>query len=131
VISPGVARALAPVALVLAVNGASLAQPRLAPGAAPQPRLPPGAAVETEGKARELAFRAYVEKMKLRILAEEGITHAGLLTIGYDIPGFARRRDPVWEVRIETLSVETRALIWVHAHSGRVLFVIGPWEREP
>ncbi len=63
--APGAARALAPVALVLAIDGASPAQPRLAPGAAPaQPRLPPGAAVGTEVTARELAFRAYVEKMK-------------------------------------------------------------------
>lgn len=104
----GVVRALAPVVLVLALTGAALAQPT----------LPPGAAVEPEVKAR-----------KLGILAEEGVTEARLLAVGYDVPGFAKRRDPVWGVRIGTISLETRALIWVHALSGRVLFVVGPWDQ--
>ena len=115
----GVVRALAPVALVLALTG----------GAPAQPKLPPGAVVETEVKARELAFRAYVEEMKLGIPAEEGVTEALLLTVGYDVPGFAPRGDPVWEIRVGTISLETRALIWVHALSGRVLFVVGPWDQ--
>lgn len=115
----GVVRALTPVALVLALTGTAPAQPK----------LPPGAVVETEVKARDLAFRAYVEKMKLGILAEEGVTGAALLAVGYDVPGFARRGDPVWEIRVQTISLETRALIWVHAQSGNVLFVIGPWDQ--
>ncbi len=112
-------RTLAALALVLALGGATTAEPK----------LPPGATVGTEAQAREVAFRAYVEKMKLGILAEEGITGAALLALGYDVPGFAKRRDPVWEVRIETISLETRALIWVHALSGMVLFVVGPWDQ--
>ncbi|MEK7385419.1 MAG: hypothetical protein AABZ83_03170, partial [candidate division NC10 bacterium] len=96
-----VVRALTPVALVLALTGTTPAQPK----------LPPGAVVETEVKARDL-----------EILAEEGVTEALLLAVGYDVPGFAKRRDPVWGIRIGTISLETRALIWVHALSGRVLF---------
>lgn len=85
--------------------------------------------VLTESKAKRIARDAYAEKMGVHLMAEEGIWKVDIQTIGFDIPGFAKRGDQLWEARVMAfLNRETRAIIWVNANTEQVYYVIGPWK---
>lgn len=85
--------------------------------------------VLTESKAKRIARDAYAERMGVHLMAEEGIWRVDIQTIGFDIPDFAKRGDQLWEARVMAfLNQETRAIIWVHANTEQVYFVIGPWK---
>ncbi len=102
------------------------------PAAARDLSLPPleikGAKVSTEAMAVQIAFTEYVKKMRLRVLAQEGVQDVSVLSLGLDIPDFGKTGDKVWETRIGTLDGKLRAILWIHSQSEKTLFVIGPWE---
>jgi len=86
--------------------------------------------VTDEIEARLIASGAYSQKMKLNVLAEEGPRSISTVTLGYDLEGFGKRGDRVWQVLISTgLNPELfRGNIWVHAGTGQVRFIAGAWE---
>lgn len=94
--------------------------------------LPPheikGAKVSTEAMALQIAFTEYVKKMRMHILAQEGVQELSVLSLGLDIPDFGKTGEKVWEARIGTFDGRLRAILWVHSQSEKTLFVIGPWE---
>jgi hypothetical protein len=102
------------------------------PAAARDLSLPPleikGAKVSTEAMARDIAFSEYIKKMRLKVLAQEGVQDVSILSLGFDIPEFGKAGDTVWEMRIGTLEGKLRAILWVHSQNEKTLFVIGPWE---
>jgi hypothetical protein len=102
------------------------------PAAARDLSLPPleikGAKVSTEAMALQIAFGEYVQKMRLRVLAQEGVQDVSVVSLGLDIRDFGKTGDKVWETRIGTFDGKLRAILWVHSQSEKTLFVIGPWE---
>ncbi len=89
-----------------------------------------GAKVATQAEAKQIAFDHYTKKMKANILAIEGVKGISIVTLGYNIPGFASKGDKIWEIRILTIENELRSILWVHSETGKVYFVIGNWD-EP
>lgn len=87
-----------------------------------------GAKVAKEADARCIAFDAYIKKMRLEVLATEGVRSVKVMKLGYDIPGFAKQGEPLWEARVMTLNDELRAILWINPHSEAVYFVVGPWK---
>ena len=91
-----------------------------------------GALVTLEVDARGIAFRHYVEKMKGKLLAEEGAIDAVIIKIGYDVPQFAVSGTQIWEVRIRTVLFPSklRAIAWIHPETAKVYFVAAPWKTQ-
>jgi len=101
----------------------------------------PDAAVSNEQRARELAFSAYQERMGEELNPYDAPGKTSLLTVGFDIPDFAKAGDTLWEVSITTLqgrdtsgtvqnTFGLAAISWVHPISGAVYPLIGPWEAD-
>ncbi|MDO8735084.1 MAG: hypothetical protein Q7K21_08015 [Elusimicrobiota bacterium] len=87
-----------------------------------------GAKVEQELQVKHIASDEYFKKMKFKILADEGIRDISIVKIGYDVDGFAKKGENIWEARVLTLNGELRAIIWVHPNTGKVYFVTGAWK---
>src|SRR6188768_3069662 len=60
-----------------------------------------GVKVTTEAQAKELVFKQYISLMlKSRgISATESPQLASIETLGFDMPGYAKKGDIIWEVR--------------------------------
>ena len=94
-----------------------------------QPPRPPfelkGATVSTEARAKEIAGVEYFKNHGW--LAEESSHVTGIVTLGIDLPEFANKGDQIWEVRVmKLLEGELRAVIWVHAKTEKVKFLVAP-----
>jgi hypothetical protein len=89
-----------------------------------------GAKVSTQTAAKRLAFTEYVKKMRIEVLATERARDVVIIKLGYSIPGFIKKNEKFWEVRVLTLEDELRAIIWVNAMTEKVRFVAGPWDEE-
>lgn len=89
-----------------------------------------GTKVSAQADAKRVAFAAYLKKMKIEILAEEGVREREItvVTLGYDVPGFASKGERIWEARVLTIEGGLRAILWVNPRSEDVHFVCGPWE---
>ncbi len=93
-----------------------------------------GAKVSKQLDASGIATTAYEKKTKKGGFA--GRTNIEVLA--FDIPGFGKRGDKVWEVRFTEVIIEkgaggwnaTIAILWVHSETTEVYFVIGPWVAE-
>jgi hypothetical protein len=88
---------------------------------APLPARLPGARVSHPGQAVDLATRAYFARAG-GMRALQSAEAVGAASLGFDVPGFARAGDRVWEVRVHergTLS----AVIWVNAETGDSRFL--------
>ena len=81
---------------------------------------------ETKEEVKKIAFEKCVETMNLNILAEEGISDAEPITIGIDIPDFCQRGDSIWEIRINKIPQELRAIAWVNPKNKKVKFIFTP-----
>lgn len=81
----------------------------------------------TELMVKRIVVNEYMIKMKLKVLATEGVREIRPIKIGYDIPGFAKKGDKIWEARIETLEGDFRAIIWINLPNSKPYFVVGPW----
>ena len=89
-----------------------------------------GAKVSAQADAKRIAFEAYVKKMRAEILANEGVQDMAVVTLGYDVPGFAPKGERIWEVRVLTIEGGLRAILWVNPRSEDVHFVCGPWKTK-
>ncbi len=88
-----------------------------------------GAKVETESAAKRLAFDNYIRKMKGNISATESVRDVTIIVLGYDVGGFAKKGEKIWEARV-TDNQALRAILWVNPRSENVHFVCGPWEAK-
>jgi len=88
------------------------------------------ASVSTEMDAKRLAFDGYVKKMKAKVLATEGVRDIEIITLGWDVDGFASKGQRVWELRVKTINDELRSIIWVHPDTRDIHFLAGPWGVE-
>lgn len=90
-----------------------------------------GTKVPSEAEAKRLARNSYVEKMGTRLMAEEGVQSLTIITLGYNVPGFANKGERIWEARVMAFfDRELRAIIWVNPRTEKVFFVCGPWETK-
>ena len=87
-----------------------------------------GTKIESEIKAKRIAFDSYFRKMQLKVSATEGVQDISIITLGFDITDFAPKGEKLWETRIKTIEGELRAIIWINPKSEKVYFVIGPWK---
>lgn len=87
-----------------------------------------GTKVETESDAERLAFDNYMKRMNGNISATEAVREVVVVVLGYDVDGFAKRGEKIWEARVMD-NQALRAIIWVN-RSGDVHFVFGPWEAK-
>jgi hypothetical protein len=93
-----------------------------------------GAKVSKAQDARNLAEGEYLEKLlktRAGMLANEGASDISIATLGFDVPEFGKTGDKIWEVRIALhikLEQDLRAIAWIHPQTGKVHFVIGPWQ---
>lgn len=88
-----------------------------------------GAKVSTEAQAKSLAWNQYFSLMLKRhrgVSATESARVVGIETIGFDMPGYAKKGDAVWEVRIIDFVSGLNAIIWVHSESQAVKFLLLP-----
>lgn len=88
-----------------------------------------GAKVSTEAQAKSLADNRYFSLMLKRgrgISATEGARVVGIETVGFGMPGYAKKGDAVWEVRIIDFAGGLNAIIWVHSESQAVKFLLLP-----
>jgi len=88
-----------------------------------------GAKVSTEAQAKSLAENQYFSLMLKRhrgISATESARVVGIETVGFDMPGYAKKGDVVWEVRIVDFVSGLNAIIWVHSESQAVKFLLLP-----
>ena len=86
------------------------------------------AKVEQQSKVKQIVFKKYVEKIGGNIMANEGIRDISIVKIGYDIDGFAKKGEKIWETRVLTLNGELRAIIWLHPNTEKIYFVTGSWD---
>jgi hypothetical protein len=95
------------------------------------PEEVPGSRVPTSREAACLATDAYMERTG-GLSADESFDGPRLFFLGFDMDGFAKSGDKIWEVRITTLMpsarVALRAIAWVNPDTAQVHFVCGPWE---
>ncbi|HYP02177.1 MAG TPA: hypothetical protein VER76_18440 [Pyrinomonadaceae bacterium] len=84
-----------------------------------------GATLSTEALAKDIADAAYW-KLGCGWLANEASGVNGVVQLGFDMPGFAKQGDLIWEVRVVLMHTQLRALIWVHSETGKVKFLIAP-----
>lgn len=93
----------------------------------------PGANIPNGNAAARIAQKAYVEKMQ-SLSTYEGSGQPKLVELGFEIKGFAKVGDAVWEVRFTNLNPKghcsLRAILWVHAETKAVHFVCGSWSAE-
>ena len=91
----------------------------------------PGAKVANGNDAARISQKAYVEKMH-GLSAYEGAGGGSIIELGFEVKGFAKLGDKVWEIRFTSMNPAgrraLRAILWVHSETGQVHFVCGPWE---
>lgn len=87
-----------------------------------------GAKVSTEAEAEELAWKQYITRMlKPRgISATEGPRVVAIETVGFDMLGYAKKGDAVWEVRVIDFVSGLNAIAWVHSETKAVKFLLLP-----
>jgi hypothetical protein len=93
----------------------------------PSPERLPGSAISDSNQAARIAEAAFEQKMRRRMLAEEG-SQASVVRLGYSVKGFGSRGDLVWEVRISELVHDLKAIVWVHSETGAALPICGAWD---
>ncbi|MGI6494608.1 MAG: hypothetical protein ACOX5G_00680 [Kiritimatiellia bacterium] len=99
-------------------------------GKAAKPLQIEGTKVSAQADAKRIAFEAYAKKMRAEVLANEGVQDISVVTLGYDVPGFATEGERIWEARVLTIEGKLRAIIWVNPRSEDVHFVCGSWEEK-
>jgi hypothetical protein len=91
----------------------------------------PGAKVSTSKEAHNIGIKSYFNKVG-GLLATENIVPTSIITLGYDIPGFAKSGDKVWELRALSwgpdIIQQLRGILWVHSVTGSVYFSSGLWD---
>lgn len=91
-----------------------------------------GSKINNYRKAERTAFDAYSMRMKEGVSSMEAPGGSSIITLGYDVPGFGKEGQKVWEVRITEMTVvpefALRSIVWIQPDTGDVHFVCGPWD---
>ena len=97
-----------------------------------KPAIPeevPGSRVPTWMHAGGVAMHAYENKTGGADALES--FNANLFYLDFDMDGFAKSGDLIWEVKIDILKPEPhralRAIAWVHPDTAQVHFLCAPW----
>lgn len=115
--------------LVLAVSVAAFSIICLAQDTSNPRVVIDGAKISQESEAAGISFKRYIEKMNLMVLAEEGPLRPTVITLGFDMPGFAQKGDKLWETRIMYCWSRLRAIVWLNPYTGETFWLIGPWTK--
>ncbi len=89
-----------------------------------------GTKISQQSDAKRIALDAYIRKMRFELLATEAVQDITVITLGYDVRGFAAKNDRIWEARVKMISGQLRSIIWANPNSGNVRFVCGPREEK-
>jgi hypothetical protein len=89
----------------------------------------PGAKIDTEEQAQRLAFSVFADarnKASNGVSATESAQIDSVVTLGFDLDGFGRRGDKVWQATIRemTAGLGVTALIWIHAQTGQTRILL-------
>ncbi len=91
----------------------------------------PGARASQAKQAQHIALTAYLAKAG-GLMATEDLAPTAVVTLGYDVPGFAKSGDRIWEVRAlwwrPDLTRALRSILWVHSETSQVYFLTGVWQ---
>lgn len=90
-----------------------------------------GAKVSTYEQAEQLTTDHYKQKMNLTAMDKELVINPQKITLLYDVPGFAKNGETIWEAKVITNERSLRALIWINPRTGQVRCLTGPWETPP
>ena len=123
---------IASVVTVLGVTAHSFAQDATGTNFQRPALILEGAKVSTEAQAKELAWQSYWSLMfkDYGISATEGIRVSEIITLGFEVPGYAKKGDRVWEMRVVDLISGLRAILWIHAESEQTKFLISPPDKK-
>lgn len=91
-----------------------------------------GTTVAKANDAINIADKAYFKKAG-GIMANEGAGSPSIITLGYEVAGFAAAGEKLWEVRISVAAADStralRAILWINPRTEQVHFVCGPWDK--
>ena len=91
----------------------------------------PGAMVSQAKEAYDIGIKAYFKKGD-GLLAKENLVPTSIITLGYDIPRFAKSGDKIWELRALSWGTDNtqhlRGILWVHSETSDVYFSSGTWD---
>ena len=51
--------------------------------------------------------------------------------LGFDVPGFGKQGDRVWQVHLTALTGQTMRIAWVNAEDGKVMFLMERQKESP
>lgn len=93
------------------------------------PLTVPGAKIATEQQARSLALATFADaqmKAKQGVSSTEGARIDSVATLGFDLDGFGKRGDKIWQASIRELAAGSAvtAIVWIHADTGRARMLI-------
>lgn len=90
-----------------------------------------GAKISQAAEAKQIARNMYSRKMGLKLMAEEGVQNISIITLGYNVPGFAQRGELIWEARVMAFfDRELRAILWINPKTEKVHYLCGPWDED-
>ena len=90
-----------------------------------------GTIISQAAEAKKFASNIYASKMGVKLMAEEGVQNISIITVGYDVPGFAQRGELIWEARVMAFfDRELRAILWINPKTEKVHYLCGPWEEN-
>jgi hypothetical protein len=118
------------IASILITCGFTIAQRPRVTNAAASTRPVSRPSVDPETRARELAWSEYVRLGNRVPSPAEKISRVSPVRMGYEVNGFARTGDTLWEVLIDEDGRNGRqiaGILWVNLQTGRVYAVIGIW----
>jgi len=89
-----------------------------------------GAVLSQEKDARHVAIEAYFTRQGGLLATESEVL--SIVTIGFDIPGFAKKGERLWEVRFTDMGSNgvqrlLRAILYIHPNTSAIHAVVGPW----
>ena len=89
-----------------------------------------GALLAQEDDARHVAIEAYFTRQGGLLATESEVL--SIVTIGFDIPGFAKKGEKLWEIRFTDMGSNgvqrlLRAILYLHPNTSAIHAVVGPW----
>ena len=87
------------------------------------PLQPTGAKIDTEQKAQAAVIQAGLRDEQNALQAEESVSSACFFSLGFDVAGFGKAGDRVWQMHFRHLEGRVTKIAWVNAESGVVRFL--------
>ena len=90
---------------------------------------PTGAKIDTEQKAQAAVIQAGLRDEPYALRAAESVSSACFFSLGFDVAGFGKAGDRVWQMHCRHLEGRITKIAWVNAESGVVRFLFPEAER--